>query len=379
MFLIRQSKPEDVSTLLKLARTVYFINLPPNEQLIAAKIEQSAACFRRVAGLADPAKVKRRPKHAPVGGYDFDTDLFMFSIVDRESGQVVGTSQLVSHMGGKGNPNWGMRVSEKKFHSESLRFGTTHTVAQLFGDESGPTEVGGLILDPGFRGHRRRPGRFISFVRFHFIGLERKAFADRVLAEMMGPITSEGDNLFWDAFGRKFIPVKYAEADRFCQHNRQFISELLPKDEIYLTLLPLEVINSVGVVPRETQPARRLLENLGFRYHNVIDCFDGGPHLDAPTDEIPLVSATKRLPGRVAEVAACTTAAIVSVLSRDGDYRAIETWVELAADSVGLAPDDFEALEADAGATLGVTPLGIFGSSPADANGENRREQQVRP
>lgn len=378
MFLIRQSKPEDVSTLLKLARTVYFINLPPNEQLISAKIEQSAACFRRVAGLTDPSKARRRPKHPPVGGYDFETDLFMFSIVDRESGQVVGTSQLVSHMGGPGNPNWGMRVSEKKFHSESLRFGTTHTVAQLFGDESGPTEVGGLILDPGFRGHRRRPGRFISFVRFHFIGLERRTFADRVLAEMMGPITSEGDNVFWDAFGRKFIPVKYAEADRFCQHNRKFISELLPKEEIYLTLLPLEVINNVGVVPRETQPARRLLENLGFRYRNVIDCFDGGPHLDAPTDEIPLVAATRRLPGRVTDDGACTVPAIVSVLTREGDYRAIETWVDLAPDSVGLAPADFEALEAEAGATLGVTPLGIFGASRAEAGGEHRREPQVR-
>ena len=378
MFLIRQSKPEDVSTLLKLARTVYFINLPPNEQLISAKIEQSAACFRKVAGLADPAKTRRRHNHAPVGGYDFDTDLFMFSIVDRESGQVIGTSQLVSHMGGPGNPNWGMRVNEKKFHSDSLRFGTTHTVAQLFGDESGPTEVGGLILDPGFRGHRRRPGRFISFVRFHFIGLERKTFADRVLAEMMGPITSEGDNIFWDAVGRKFIPVKYAEADRFCQHNRQFISELLPKDELYLTLLPLEVMNSVGVVPRETLPARRLLESLWFRYRNVIDCFDGGPHLDAPTDEIPLVASTKRLNSRPADDAACTSAAIVSVLSREGDYRAIETWVQLAPDSVGLLPTDFEALGTDPGATLGVTPLGIFGSSRAELSRPNRRQQEVQ-
>lgn len=379
MFLIRQSKPEDVSTLLKLARTVYFINLPPSEQIIAGKIEQSAASFRRLAGQ-DLAKNKRKEhRHATFGGYDFDTELFMFSIVDQDSGQVVGTSQLVSHMGGKGQPNWGMRISEKRFHSESLRIGTTHAVAQLFGDESGPTEVGGLILDPGFRGHRRRPGRFISFVRFHFIGLQRKTFADRVLAEMMGPISSEGDNPFWDAFGRKFIPVKYAEADRFCQHNRQFISDLLPKEEIYITLLPLEVINSVGVVPRETLPARRLLESLGFKYRNVIDCFDGGPHLDAPTDEIPLVRDTKRLAARVADEAACVTPVMVSTLSREGEFRALETWADLSGEGAGLSQMDLESLDAEAGASVGVTLLGQFGQTrEEEAARAARRSQRVR-
>ncbi len=178
----------------------------------------------------------------------------MFTMEDVESGGVVGTCQIKARMGGPGNPNFAFKLEERKFRSDSLNFGTTHTIAKLHRDESGPTEVGGLILSPSVRGGRLKPGRLLSFVRFHFIGLYRQLFADRILAEMMAQVSSEGDNVFWDAIGRKFIPVRYSEADRFCQHNRQFIEELLPADEIYLTLLPLEVLNTVGQVSRETVP-----------------------------------------------------------------------------------------------------------------------------
>lgn len=366
MFLIRQSKPEDVSTLVKLARTVYFINLPPSEQIIASKVDLSSQCFRRLAGTMDHnAKGAKRPRKPAdnLTGYDAMSDLFMLSIVDTDGGGVVGTSQIRAHMGGPGNPNWSLRVSERRFHSPRLGFGTSHTVVQLHGDESGPSEIGGLILDPGFRGHKLRPGRFLSFVRFHLVGLHRRQFAERILAEMMGPATSDGDNAFWDAFGRKFIPVKYAEADRFCQHNRQFITELLPKEEIYLTLLPLEVINSVGVVSRDTIPAKRLLESIGFKYRGFIDPFDGGPHLDAHCDEIPIVAQTRyaTLAGPAAPGAA-TASAIVSHLTPNGEFRATESWIELGkGNDVRLRREAIDLLQIEPGSKVGVTILGKFG------------------
>ena len=59
MFVIRQSKPEDAATLQKLARMVYFINLPPDERLILEKIQHSQRCFDRLAaGGAPAAKVE---------------------------------------------------------------------------------------------------------------------------------------------------------------------------------------------------------------------------------------------------------------------------------------------------------------------------------
>jgi len=249
----------------------------------------------------------------------------------------------------------------------------------LYGDESGPSEVGGLIIQPSYRGHVDRPGRFLAFVRFHFIGLFRRVFADRILAEMMGSVTAEGDNTFWDAFGRKFIPVKFAEADRFCQHNRAFIPELLPKEEIYLSLFPLEVQNAVGVVSRESIPARRLLESLGFKYRGFIDPFDGGPHLDAPTDEVPLVKETRRVTlGKAIAPEKCTLPAIVSSMSREKGFRAAQAMVELnGEDHVRMPANVMAALGVKAGARIGFTPIAKW-TAPASAK-EQRTKTQAKP
>ncbi len=367
MFLVRQAKPEDVSTLAKLAKMVYFINLPPNEQIILDKVEHSARCFRRLADGADVEQIKsaRRRKAAaattPTGytGMEQDSDFFMFTLEDAKMGGVAGTSQVRAHQGGPGNPNWSFRITEKRHYSESLRFGTTHPVGQLHADESGPSELGGLIIQPSYRGHAERPGRLLSFIRFHLIGLFRDVFAPRVLAEMMGPVSAEGDNIFWDAFGRKFVPVKFAEADRFCQHNRSFISELLPKEEIYLSLFPLEVQNVVGVVGKETIPARRLLENLGFKYRGFIDPFDGGPHLDALTDEIPLVRDTRRVKiGRAVASDRATTPAIVSVIRREKGFAAMQAWCDWDGEgAVRLGADVMAVLGVKGGDEVGFTPL----------------------
>lgn len=380
MFLIRQAKPEDASTLVKMAKMVYFINLPPNEQIILEKIEHSARCFQKLTGeKTTPAQANRRHRSSETTGYsamEHDSDFFMLSLEDTSQGGVIGTSQMRAHQGGPGNPNWSFRLSEKRHHSDSLRFGTTHTVGQLFADESGPTEIGGLIIQPSYRGHEDRPGRFLAFVRFHFIALFRQVFADRIIAEMMGPVSADGDNNFWDAFGRKFIPVKFAEADRFCQHNRSFISDLLPKEEIYLSLMSLEVQNSVGVVGRETLPARRLLESLGFKYRGFVDPFDGGPHLDAATDEVPLVAQTRRLKlGKPASASKSKTPAIVSVLSREGGFLATQAVCEWSGgNTLRLSEEAMSLLHVKAGDEVGFTPLSAWVKDSKPAVAKTRKK-----
>ncbi len=360
VFVIRAAHNKDVSTFLKLARMVYFINLPPDERIISDKVAHSARCFAKAAGVKEdkPLTKSRKRTGGGMAAMETDSDLFVFALDDLENGGVVGTSQVRAHQGGPGNPNWSMQLTEKKFFSPALGQGTTHTVGKLYADESGPSEIGGLILQSSHRGHRLRPGRLLSFVRFHFIALYRHLFADRILAEMMAPVSAEGDNVFWDHFGRKFVPVKYAEADRFCQHNRGFIPELLPKDEIYITLFPLEVQNMVGVVSRETIPARRLLESLGFRYRNFIDPFDGGPHLDAPTDQVTLVKSTK--PGTLGKAIAsdrCDGYGIVSVLHKDGQFLAIESPYALSGSDLRIPAESMSLLKAAPGMASGATPL----------------------
>ncbi|MBM4108435.1 MAG: arginine N-succinyltransferase [Phycisphaerae bacterium] len=364
MFVVRQAKPKDVGALVKLARMVYFVNLPPDERLLGEKIAQSARCFIKAgggegaSGLSPNGSSRRAAEIPGLAQMDQESDLFVFVIEDTETGGVVGTGQIRARQGGPGNPNWSFQLSEKRFFSTTLGYGSTHTVGRLYGDESGPTEIGGLILQPSHRGHGQRPGRLLSFSRFNFIACHRRLFADRVLAEMMAPVTADGDSLFWDHLGRKFIPVKYAEADRFCQHNRRFIPELFPKEEIYLTLFPLEVQNQLATVSKETVPARRMLESIGFRYHGHIDPFDGGPHLDADTDRIPLVRETSMLEvGKPIGAEKCRQRGIVSLLTREGEFRAVEAPMERSARSVRLPEAVVDAVGGAVGGTVGVTPL----------------------
>ncbi len=366
---MRRAAAEDVGTLLKLARMVYFINLPPDERIIGQKIAQSRECFTRVAAYGSDERTEGQIGAVVAGLASDHSDLFMFCVEHSESGGVIGTSQIKARMGGPGNPNYSFKVSSREFKSKSLGVGTTHLIARLFEDVTGPTEVGGLIIQPSFRGHKSKPGRFLSFVRFHFIGLHRPLFAERILAEMMASVSSDGDNLFWDHIGRKFIPVKYSEADRFCQHNRKFIDELMPKDDLYLSLLPLDVLNQVAQVSPETVPARRLLEKLGFEYKGHIDPFDGGPHLEAVAEKVTLVKATRRTTvGGVASDSKRSSYAIVSTMDDDGEFRAISDWVQVdSSGRVCLTREQLEGLSVEAGQDVGITTMDGERGGPAGA------------
>jgi arginine N-succinyltransferase len=230
MFLIRRTTMEDVATLLKLAKMVHFINLPADNDIIAGKVQHSRKSFMKAASgdaaadqIDEIIPTPRRPDGSSLEGFSSaitQADLFMFTLEDTETGAVLGSSQVVSSMSGPGRPSVSFKLSRKEFFSESLQTGTSHTVAKLYLDESGPSEIGGLILQPSYRSNKAKLGKLLSLIRFHFMALNRPLFADKVLAEMMAPISPDGTNLLWDYLGRRFISLSYTEADRFCRARR---------------------------------------------------------------------------------------------------------------------------------------------------------------
>ncbi len=363
MFVIRRAKLEDMGTLLKLARTVHFINLPADSDAIGAKIAVSRASFQRAASRTErkkDLKPGRKSRDGRVQGLTAglaETDQFMFVLEDTESGSVLGTSQLIAHMGGPGNPNFGFKLEKRHFFAGDIKTGTSHIVARLYKDESGPTEIGGLILQSASRGANL--GRFLSWVRFHFIGMRREMFADRVLAEMMAPVTDDGRSLFWEYLGRRFIPLSYIEADTQCGRSREFIAALLPHEDIYLSLLPPAARDVVGVVHKETVPARRILEQLGFAFRDFVDPFDAGPQLEAPTDDIPLVGMTRpRVMGDPAEAGACDRTGMASMLHKDGEFFAVWGPMRVGDDGrVSIPADAMAALAVRPGDEVGITDM----------------------
>lgn len=339
MFVIRQAKPHDLSDLHSLAKQTYFINLPPERDIIAEKIEQSRRSFARLA--AAPARGSRSAAAqgrssadgAGIKALTSHSDLFLLVLEDLDGRGVIGTSQVVSRMGGRGHPRVALRLGSMTRRSESLKLQWSHQTAELVLDESGPTEIGGLILNHAFRGHKQRLGRLLSFVRFHLIGLFRGRFAPRLVAEMLGPIDKSGYNPFFEKFTRHFIPRSFAEVYRFSQTSKEFVTGLFPPSPIDLSIMDPEVAHAAGAVGEDTAPARRMLERLGFIDKGHIDPLDGGPHLEAKTDAISLIRDTRR--ASVVALAPRGAAkprtrdsnhdpgVIISALGADGEFRAM--------------------------------------------------------
>jgi arginine N-succinyltransferase len=334
MFYIRQATLDDASTLLKLAKMVHFINLPADPDIIAAKIQRSRRSF-----LGEAPSPRERE--------------FVFVLVDSDTGNVIGTSSVISCISWPGKPSVYFQVRKREHYSEDLQTGAVHVTLQIGTDESGASEIGGLILGPSYRGHKDRLGALLSLIRFHYVGLHREWFSERITAEMMAPLTPDSRNTLWEYLGRRFINLSYAEADRFCQYSKEFMTSLLPKSEIYVSLLPPEARNLIGKVGRETVPAKRMLESLGFEYKGQVDPFDGGPYLEAKRDDILLVKEARTL--RLGSFDGdFTDTAFVSHEGESG-FRALRTPCSVRGEEIAIPPAEAAAIEAEIGTSVGVT------------------------
>ena len=340
MFVIRPAILDDLSTLLKLAKMVHFINLPADKDLLAAKIGRSRNSFS-----GDVEDIRQRE--------------FMFVLEDREAGEVIGTCSVLCCVSWDGHPHIYLKTGKREFYSEDLRGGQVHTTLEIGTDTSGPSEVGGLILAPGFRGHPERLGSLLSLIRFHFIALHREMFAERILAEMMGPLTPDSGTLLWEYLGRRFINLSYKEADLFSSRSKEFLLSLWPKEQIFVSLLPPEARALIGRVGDETEPAKRMLEKQGFKYHGHVVPFDGGPYLDARVDDVPLVKSTistRAEVGTVEQGEEC----LVSHKGRGG-FRATRSVYAMTPSGLVLPEATLEAIGAGAvskgGVSVGFTPL----------------------
>ncbi len=336
MFLVRPATLEDASTLLKLAKMVHFINLPADPEIIRDKIVRSRKSF-----AGEPASPRERE--------------FVFVIEDTNTGNVIGTSSVIGCLSWPGHPHTFLKVRRRELYSTDLQTGQVHVTVQLCTDESGISEVGGLVVGPSYRGHEEKLGMVLSLIRFHFIGRNRDWFSESILAEMMGPLTADSRNVFWESVGRRFINLSFAEADLFCQRSKEFITSLFPPGEIYVSLLPAVARHVIGKVGVETEPARKLLESLGFEYKGHVDPFDGGPYLQAKLDDIALVRDTRTT--TLAKLAGKFPLTGFVSVHHKADFRGIRTAYADVGDAISVPDDVAQVLKVETGDELAVTPL----------------------
>jgi arginine N-succinyltransferase len=277
MYKIREARPHDLDAIFGLSEILNSVNLPFSREALEKVLETSAASFS--AQISDPFMRE-----------------YLFVLENHQTGEVLGTSQVMAQHGTRQKPHIYLDVRDAEHYSTTMDTYFKHHVLRLGFDYDGPTEIGGLVLAPKARKTPDKLGKQLSFSRFLFMGLHREQFRDRVLAELLPPLLPGKKSLLWEALGARFTGLSYHEADEISKTNKEFIKSLFPTGAIYTTLFDEETREVIGQIGRETQGAAKMLTSLGFRHVNRIDPFDGGPHFEAETDSIWLIQRLKRAP-----------------------------------------------------------------------------------
>jgi arginine N-succinyltransferase len=344
MLILRPIAAGDLDGLVALAAQLDSVNLPAERDFLAERIEESERTF---AAARECDRVQ-----TPSGKY-------VFVLEDTDAGRCVGTSTILAKHGTPEAPYYWFEVSLEERRSTELGLHFQHRKLRMRSTDDGPTEIGGLILDPSHRRHASKCGKALSVVRFAYISLHPGLFEREIIAEMLSPFEASGENLLWEAFGTHFTHMTYREADHLSARNKQFIADLFPRDSVYTTLFPPEVQRVIGQPNDTARAAVRILEKVGFHYLNQVDPFDGGPYYGAARDAITSVRERRELvlPGNPPEDDTERSGPL-ALLSAEGLRGFRATVVPLDDDGAPVVSKSFrEALGVTAGDRVSVTPL----------------------
>jgi arginine N-succinyltransferase len=336
MFLIRESFEEDVDQILEVAHHLDSVNLPADRGHIERILALSAASF------AESVPIPSRE--------------YLFVLEDLSARRVIGTSMIHAQHGTRRSPHVFLQVLKEERYSETLDRYMVHECLRLAYNYDGPTEIGGLILLPEYRGHAESLGKLLSYARFLFIAMHRIVFRDQVISELMPPLEPDGTSRLWNHFGRMFTGLTYGEADLLSKDNKEFIRTLFPHSLVYTALFPEEVKEVIGVVGPDTRGVEKMLRRIGFEYAQQIDPFDGGPHFIAETDRVTLVRDARPVELAVASSDGPERWAIVAVESPVGSSRPrlrvagarVSGWTGAAGAVLGVSAELLERLRAGA-------------------------------
>lgn len=343
---IRALLPGDEEQLYRVAKHLNSVNLPADRGRIEEIVDLSHRSFT--------GALKNKSERE-----------YVFVMIDREKGDaIIGTSMIISQLGRRGAPYIYFDVLTEEKFSSTIDKHFHHVVLRIGYSYDGPTEIGGLVMDPAYRTAPERLGSLISYVRFLFISLHRELFKEEVIAELLPPLEPDGTSHLWEALGRKFTDMSYAEADVLSKKNKEFIKGLFPEGVVYASLLPKDAQDVIGKVGAQTRGVEKMLRRIGFRYADRVDPFDGGPHFFAATEDIlPVrdtrrVPATSRLSAAPGEPAQGVVRGLVAV-EFDGPpfFRATLGGARLEKSGVALDASVFEHLGIAEGREVAVLPL----------------------
>jgi arginine N-succinyltransferase len=274
---------------------------------------------------------------------------YWMALEHRESGRVVGSAAVKGSIGDH-PPFFNFRMLQIAQASAAAERRFDLDVLILVNEFTRCSEVGSLFVHPDHR--VGGVGRFLAQARYLLMAADPQRFSPLVVSELRGVVDAHGQSPFWEALGRHFFRMDFAEADRLsATTDNQFILDLMPKYPIYADLLPKAARDVIGQVHPHGQGALRLLQWEGFRFDRVIDIFDAGPLVVAARDSIRTFREARRLPVKIAVAAEADRPALLACTSVH-NFRAIKAHAAIGADSVTIDAATAAALHVSAGETI---------------------------
>lgn len=273
-YLLREALPSDLRDIGRIAAHLDTVNLPNNEAVLRNVIARSRRAFS-----GEDAPRKRE---------------YLFVLEDSQHERVIGTSMIIAQHGTRESPHLYFDVLNEERYSETLKRHFKRVVLRLGANYDGPTEIGGLVLLPRYRGDPAQLGKQLSYVRFLYMAMNPDWFRPVVLSELLPPLEPSGKSLLWEHLGRNFTGLSYQEADRISHENKEFIRTLFPHSAIHACLFPRAVQAMIGKVGAPSRGVEKMLRRIGFRYTRRIDPFDGGRHYEAHLRKIRVVRDARR-------------------------------------------------------------------------------------
>ncbi|MCU7993763.1 arginine N-succinyltransferase [Shewanella glacialipiscicola] len=311
MLIIRPIQAGDFEALYQIAEESGhgFTSLPVNADLLRHKITRAEASF--VKSVETP----------------FDEGYLMV-LEDTDTREVVGTCAIEAAVGME-DAFYHYRLGTEVYHSEQIDVRNEVETLTLCHDYTGAAEMCTLFLREAYR--KGNNGRMLSRSRFLFLAQHAKRFGETVIAEMRGVSDADGHSPFYGWLQKHFLGIDFIQADYLSGLGKKaFMAEMMPRNPVYVCLLPEEAQKVIGEVHTNTRPALSLLQAEGFRCRGYVDIFDGGPTVECRLSDIRGVRESRLL-----------TVDIGDMLEADSQFIISNTQLtHYRATSAALAVDD---------------------------------------
>lgn len=331
-YVIRAAGPADLEGFKQLREIAGpgFTSLMLDDKAMAAKLEHVQASF--AANTAEAG-----------------AERYFLALEHRDSGVLAGCCGVKATIG-ETPPFFNFRLITEAQSSPVVNRRFDMRVLIGVNDFTGCSEVGSLFVRPEHRAHG--VGRMVAQSRYLLMASAPQRFRELVVSELRGVVSPAGVSPFWEAVGRHFFRMDFAEADKLsATTDNQFILDLTPQHPIYVDLLPESARAAIGQCHKDGEGARKLLEWEGFAFSNVIDIFDGGPLMSIQRDRIRTLRESKRLRLEQGADDSAGKRALVALDSLRA-FRCVQARVQIENGAVAVTPATLAALGADAGAQV---------------------------